>query len=489
MMRCQLPLDRARALHVPADRGAALIFALLGIVAISALGLGLVSLSVAGMTASENERDTARALAIADAGIAHARKLILWREWQSFDQFLQNDAGSNAGVGCTGDELVDAPGGPLPPGYPTGSADFIPAAGLAFGGGSYQVFVCDDDVTDWNTSVTPAVLDTDPGVDVNRRIIVRSVGTGPNGATATVELVIAGQDLPALIVNGDLALPGNPHLTGAGGAGFANGAMTLTGDACAEQFFGSVGSIGVSGSSVGTGAGCSNAALDVRPDSPPLNIPLLNPDDYKALATYWLESDGNIYDPATGLPFPPGAISGWSFSNQTWSSNSNIPAGTYWVNGNVVMGGSPGSPASPRPITILATRSVDIGGSPVTVPALTVSGISSVPVGISVIAGTDLLLAGSSSQLFTGIYYAAHQLNISGSPAINGQVLAYNLADTSYPPGNTNKVALAAGRMVITGSPTINFTGSGIVGTAPVSWRECRTTTNPANPCGPLWGG
>jgi len=270
----------------------------------------------------------------------------------------------------------------------------------------------------------------------------------------------------------------------------SNGTLSLTGNPCAAMYYSSAGSVPVTGNSVGTGAACSSADLDSRPDSSPLPVPDMNPDTYKAQADYWLESNGQIYNPATGLPFPVGAVPGWSFSNMTWSSNSQILAGTYWVNGNVVMGGSPGSPGSPLPVTILAKLSVDIGGSPRTVPDLLISGPGQQPAGISVIAGTDLKMAGNSSQVFTGIYYAGHQLDVSGSVTINGQLLAANRADSTYLPGNTNLVPLdASGRMVITGSPTINFNGMGIVGSRAIAWRECRGSADPLNPCGPLWGG
>jgi hypothetical protein len=87
------------------------------------------------------------------------------------------------------------------------------------------------------------------------------------------------------------------------------------------------------------------------------------------------------------------------------------------------------------------------------------------------------------------LYYAAHQIDIAGTPVINGQVLAANLADTSYPGGNMNLVQLnGSGQMDITGTPSINFNGNGLVATVPMSWRECRGL-NAANPCGPLWGG
>jgi hypothetical protein len=488
MNRAQLSNAHGGRHSLASETGAALVFALLGLLALTVLGLSLTGLGIAATTATVNERDTVEALAIADAGIAHAKKLILWKEWASLNQFLQNDAGANAGDACTGDELVDAPASPLPTGYPTDAADFVPEAGRPFGRGSYRVFVCDDDETDIDLSTTPPTQNFDPNVDVNHRILVRSIGTGPTGATAAIELVVAAQELPAVIVNGGLNVPGSPNINGGGGAVHANGPLEIEGNPCAQQYYAAVATITVEGNSVGTGAGCSSVDLDVRPESAPLNLPVLTADTYKAMADYWLENDGTARNPATGLAIP--LPLGWSWSNaaKTWSSNSNIPQGTYWVNANVVVGGSPGTVATPLPLTLLATLSIDIGGSPKTVPDLIVSGIGILPVGISAIAGTDLKMAGNSSQGFTGIYYAAHQLNVAGSPTVNGQLLAFNAADTPYLPGNTNKVPLdASGLMVLTGSPTVNFSGGGIASTRGVAWRECRAST--ADPCGPLWGG
>jgi hypothetical protein len=329
---------------------------------------------------------------------------------------------------------------------------------------------------------------------VNRRILVRSVGVGANGATTTVEQVIAALDAPAVIVNGNALVTGNPRFMGAAGAIHGNGDVAIAGNPCAQQYYSSVGAIPVSGGSVGGGAACAPGATDYRPDSAPLNIPLLLVDTYKPQADYWLESNGTCYSGATGLPLPCVGL-GWTFNagSTTWSGASSIAAGTYWVNGNVLMGGSPGTPGSPRPLSILARGYVDVGGSPRTVPDLVVPGLGAAPVGISVIAGTDLRMAGSSTQLFTGIYYATHQTNVSGSPTINGQLMALNQADTVYPvgsPGTNNIVQLnAAGQMVISGSPVINFAGNGIQSVGAGAWRECRTSANPADPCGPLFGG
>ena len=110
------------------DAGASLLITLFGLVLLTVLGFGLTGIGTRATVSTMDERDAVEALAIADAGIAHARKLILWQEWLSLDQFLQNAGGT----ACDGDELSVAPTAPLPAGYPTAAADFIPAAGRPF---------------------------------------------------------------------------------------------------------------------------------------------------------------------------------------------------------------------------------------------------------------------------------------------------------------------------------------------------------------------
>jgi hypothetical protein len=470
---------------VPArnDAGVSLIVAVFGIVLLTILGFGLTSLGTMATTSVVNERDAAETLAIADAGIAHARKLMLWQEWPSLNLFLQN----GNGTACDGDELSQAPAGTLPTGYPTAASNFIPAAGVAFGRGSYQVFVCDDHLTD--RDVVTAALDADPNSDVNRRVLVRSVATGPDGASAATEMVLGAQDLPAVIVDGPLKVAGHPQVTGTGGQIHANGDLELAGNPCASTFYSSVSGVSVSGNSVGSGATCSSTDLDTRPDSAPLPIPVLTPAMFKAQATFWLNADGTIVDGQTGAPIK--SLPGWNFhkGSLTWTAGTNIPAGTYWVDANISVSGSPGSAGAPLPLTLLATYSIDVSGSPDTQPHLTISAPGMMPTGISMLAGTDLELTGSYTQVFNSLYYAGHQLDISGTPVINGQVLAANLADTPYPGGNMNLVQLnASGQMEITGTPSITFNGNGLVATVPLAWRECRGGTV-TNPCGALWGG
>jgi hypothetical protein len=464
------------------ERGTALFIAIMGVAMVMLLGLAITGLGLVASTVTGNERESQEAVAIADAGISHAKRLILWQEWGSFNQFLQNVGG----VACDGDELSQVPAAPLPPGYPAAPADFIPAAGRNFGGGQYRVAVCDDHSTD--VDPTTAILDVDPNADVNRRILVRSTGTAPNGASATVELLVETVDMPAVITNADLLVIGNPRAMGAGGSFHSNQDITLQGNACAQQFFSSTGQATVSGGSPGGGAACTPGALDVRPDSPPINIPSLLPIDYKPLADYWLRSDGRIYDMATMVVLcaaPPcgGATQlawTWDTAFKRWSNGPNIRQGTYYADGNIELASTFGS--STFRLTLMAEGFINVSGNPTTRPDLVL------PTGreIAMLAGTDVRLQGTSSVVFQGIYYARQQLDISGNPLINGQLLALNAGDVAYPnPGQAanNIVPLAAGYMVISGSPLINFTGNGLQSARGRAWRECRGV-DAANPCG-----
>lgn len=93
------------------------------------------------------------------------------------------------------------------------------------------------------------------------------------------------------------------------------------------------------------------------------------------------------------------------------------------------------------------------------------------------IAGTDLKLngnAGAGTANYEGLNYAGHQVDFSGNIGINGQVVAKNLADTNSP-GNKNLVQLSSTFMIISGNPTITYSGFLLGDTKQVtSWREVR---------------
>jgi hypothetical protein len=477
------------------NRGAAMIFTVLALGVLTVLGFGITTLGVVALHTSGNEREVSEVLGVADAGISHAKRLILWQDWGSFDQFLQR----GDGAACNADETAGTPlvgpsatYTPLAAMYPTNAADFIPAAGRAFGTGqSYVVQICDDHLTDIDP--TTGILDTDPNHDANRRIRVRSRGNGRNGASATIEVIIGAADTPAVIVNGDLEVKGNPTASGAGGAIHANGDLTLTGNPCAQQYFSSVDSI-ANGSNAEGGPTCTNAAADTRPNSDPINLPLLSASMYKDQATYWLTSNGKIMHKPMSTwveinPIPTGSLLvNWSAQiggqQREWRANGDVPPGTYYVDANVVINGNLGASGAIA-LTVLTEGFYKVTGNPMTTPHLTVPWRGA----IAVIAGTDISLSASFSNPSSGLYYARHQLDVAGSPVINGQLIALNEADTPYPTTSNqtnNPVQLTGGRMELTGSPTINYAGNGLFYARLLSWRECRDLApgDPNGPCG-----
>jgi hypothetical protein len=493
--------------RVRAQRGAALIFTLLALCVLSVLGLGITSLGMVSLRTSGNERETNEVLAIADAGVGHARRLMLWQEWGSFNQFLQR----GNGTGCDGDELGGAPLAapsppftPLPANFPTAANDFIPAAGHAFGTGRYVVRMCDE-----TTELDPAtnLPNTNVNDDVNRRILVRSTGFGRNDSSATIEAVFGPTETPAVLVNGDLEIKGNPEVKGDQGGIHANGDLLLTGNPCAETAYSSVDEI-QDGSNAEGGPNCTNAAADTRPHSDPINLPLLTPLMYKEQATYWLTSNGKIMHKPMGPtgawveinPIPNGSLfAHWNKSpaqNSDWTTNGEVPPGTYYAEASVNIAGNlamtnpanPSGPKIPLPLTILTEGHYKVTGNPLTAPHLTVPWRGP----ISVIAAGDVNLGASMSNPASGLYYARHQLDVAGGPTITGQLVALNELDIPLPVGanqtaNTNPVRRnPTGSMELTGGPTIIYDGNGLFTARMLSWRECRDLApgDPNGPCG-----
>lgn len=468
------------------ERGSALVFTMIGLAVVTVMGLAITTMGISSMSLAGQEGQTREALTVADAGIEHAKRLILWQEWNSANQFLQRgDA-----TACSWDEFSGTPSGDLPTGYPTAAAAFIPAAGRAFGGGTYWVSLCDNHVQEL-ASATP---DLDPNSDFDKTVLIRSVGIMANGSRAAVESLLGAQTLPAIIVNGNLEVKGNPTVTGPAGSIHSNGTLLVSGNPCTHQYYSSAGTVATSGSVQG-GVTCTAAGVDSRPYSPPLNIAILNPSDYIASATYHLRpgpgTQGWIHA-SNGMHIATAPWNGWSYNAnpaQTWSFNGPIPPGTYYVEGNVSVSGNPAAAGGlPLPLTFFVEGSFMATGNPSLTPAATIPGLGPV----MVIAGTDIDLGATVSNTYTGLFYAQDQIDIAGTPTINGQLVAANHDDLPYPgPAtnpNHNPVKLdSAGRMVLSGNPGVNYNGNGMQSVVPLSWRECRgdwVGVAPGSPCG-----
>ncbi len=459
-----------------AERGQALIVAILALLVLTLLGLALTSMSMVSMTVSINDREAGEAFYAADSGVAHAVAILESQPWSDFDHALQRGDGR----GCTGDELAPMPS-PAPELAP--AAELIPVGGRAFPpAGRYEVRVCDDDSLERSSQRPPVLPDSDPNHDANARVLIRSTGTGGYGASATVEALLTRVELPGLLVDGNLRLSGNTTVMGAGGSVHANGSLDLLGTPCAQQYFSASGS--VSGGSAQGGGGCSAAAADVRPLQDQVSVPVLAPARLRQRAGYILGADGQIRDQA-GTPL---ALAGWSWDSggKRWFGGPDIAGGAYYVEGNVEISGNPGNvvPTSiPLALTLFAEGSVDFRGAPRIVPALT-----GYPA-YTVVAGADVRLSGEPGASYTGLFYATDQLDFTGSPTLVGQVIAKNAGDLGFPsvptdPAQNNLVQRQEGGMALGGNARIFYYGAGgLAAVAVTGWRECRGV-DPDDPCG-----
>jgi len=494
------------------EQGMALVFALLGLVVLTILGLGLTGIGMSGLKVTTNEAENNEALAIADAGISHAKRLLLWQDWKSFNQFLQR----GDGTGCTKDEFAGQPingtgGYPVvPAGFPSASSatDFIPQAGRPFGVGNYVVKLCDDNSTDLDPDT--GVVNSDPASDVNKRVLLRSTGTGRNGSSATIEVVIGALNIPAIFVNGNVNVSGNPEVSGADGVIYSNGDMLISGNPCAQQYFMSTGGTTSSGGgNAQGGTTCTATDADLRSNSQPLNVATLTPTDFVQYADFKLDQNGIVYTRLTptspwtavinaSVPANAAAVaaligSSWNYqqgaSQKDWKINtgnsgtsaSKITPATYYIQGtNLTIGASPGTVADPVECTLIVDGWVNVSGSPVMKPHLTLDWFG----GIAIVAGTDIEMSGSTSGNFKGLFYAHDQIAISGTPTLVGQIVAANLADVPYPATGAASYNLVPynGAMQISGTANITFSSGGMVGVSQLSWRECRGST--ADPCG-----
>ena len=468
------------------ERGVALILAIAAILMITLLGLALTSSGILSVSLTTNKKDSTEALYFADTGITHAKAIFFARGTTDLDEYLQ--AGN--GTACDGDELSDDALFTVPL-TPLNKITSITDGGHAFGSGRYEVSVCDDHLYETATNDPPDLPDVDPNLDMNGFIRVVSTGYGTNGATATVEIVIRRESLPALLVDGNLRISGNPVIEGDGGGVHTNGNLEISGNPCAEQYFSSNGTLVASGDP-DTGSACAGAGgyddpTDKRPGSPSILIPDYFPSDYLSHADYILKNNGEarddndvlLNDPAENKWCPDDC---WDFDDSSlkWTAaGEDLPEGTYYSEGSFVISANLGASDPDFELTLIAEGWIDVSGNPEIVPDLTLGGSS-----YSMIAGTDLKVSGNPSNPYNGLFYAGHQIQFSGNPEITGQVIAKDRDDTAFPVGEINLVERAGGVfMEISGNVTIiHDEATAIKQLNRDGWRECRGL-DPANPC------
>ena len=431
------------------ERGVALLTTLIAIAILTVLGLALTTNGRIAFMIGGNEADAIEAGYIAEAGLNHARELIVALNTTDYTSLLT----SGDGTACNGDE------------FSTQATDPIAAAGEAFGNGQYTVSVCDDSSDG----------DGDTNADSNGVVRVVSLGTGSDNATATLELTLGTQDLPAVLVDGNLRLNSATTIMGTGGSVHSNGNLDLNGsDACAQLYFSTSGTI--EDDPVGnTGAACDESGegnMDARAGEAAVDVPTVDFDVLKANVDYILKDNGTIYQVSTMLTFgSPGACGcgSWSWSDPKWEIDGSM-YGSYYAENTAI--GINNVNSTSGTASFVADGYIEVSGNPENLsPDLVVDGVS-----YAMVAAYDLKINGNASTTnMEGVFFTNHQLDISGNPNINGQLIAADLADTTFPPDGNNLIPLSSGWMEFSGNPSITYSGGGGFGALLASgWREVR---------------
>jgi hypothetical protein len=437
------------------QRGAALVISIFGILLVTIIGFAFISTSLISRDVSQNSREQTEVYYISEAGLTHATKVITIAGQSQFNNILQ----AGDGISNTGDELSVLAS--------------IPSTGLGFGRGSYIIYVSDD----------ASDTDGNPNADSNGRIVIKSVGNVQNGATVTTEAIIEISASPAILVNGRLRINGDPHILGTFGIVHANNTLDFDGNPCASRYFSSSSNI-VDPSSSRSGVGCAGAGVNY-PNQPILPTPTWDiRTDFLANSDYVLGAigtqAGKVYT-GSGVLIHDATLTGnkWTIGSSEWSWDSGshrwthggntLPNGTFYSEGNMEISDNFGTSTLPVTATFIAEGYISVSGNPYLRPDYQ---------SFSLMAGTDLRISGNpaaGAQNFNGIHYAGHQIAFSGNPAINGIIIAANLADTNSPFCGCNPVPLSSDYMEISGNPTITYNG-GLLnnGIRIISWREVR---------------
>ncbi len=393
-------------------RGIAMVTAIFALVIVGVLVAGMYNLASLQARAVKNRTGAARALLLAEAGAAHA--VMLARDTlkkKSNSAFLR---GSDNTPGTADDSVLV--------GFGLSSGVQIPRAGFASSEGRYWVKFRDDDDGDG-----------DPFRDSNMRIIARCSAATPDSGYAAVDIVVSGvSQMPGFFSNGNLAVGGSTEMTGACGDIHANGNMTfanpgavISGDASAT---GTITNGGVVRDTLG-------AANPTLANQAPLDVPPLPYSTFcPSKASYTLRSNGQLWNhtvsPAVHVPVLPAGLSRtMSGSAVLWSATGtsmNALPGVLCVEGNFALSGNSGTAASPLPLTIIATQSVQVTGTPYLRPATADS--------VTIVAGADVSVAGNPSggaYSYEGLIYANSQCVVTGNAKVNGNVVCRNAAHTT----------------------------------------------------------
>lgn len=467
-----------RDARIKSEDGFALVLVLLALLVVTGLAAAMVTSGQTEVLVSVNQERAVQARGAAEAGLNHALAVSIERvrNWQSNGFVDASAAITSLLVGPDGNGAATADNGSLaalPGGVPAPPARVVLSAAT---GTSYEAVAMDDDDASRGLSAADhtRVGETagDPLADENDRFVVRAIGYGAGGTTATLEATVGPITLPAIVTNNNLTISGNPTINGSEGSVHSNGNLLISGSAT---------DITENATSSGTFTLTASPSIggQVGGGFPPLPIPPVNAGDHVALADFILKSDGTVVNPH----LPPthanyqvcsgngcGTVVGWTPSapnagllNMTeWSivpaNSADAVDGTFYIEGHAQISGSPGSAGTPVELTIIAEGNIRITGNPDLKPNQPE---------LMFVTNMDLQIAGSLSQptQFEGQMLVREQLDLAGSPTMAGQILVQDVPSVS---------TLVASNS-ISGNPSLTY--NGITGTnifVVTGWREIR---------------
>jgi len=233
----------------------------------------------------------------------------------------------------------------------------------------------------------------------------------------------------AILIGGDLQISGNPPIAGTCGNVHANadlsipGSPTIAGDATASGTYSASGNPIIGGESGG--------------GKPLILLPTIDPFDFLAAAkaslpaneVFQMMSDGQVLDGKDVLITTLGAgeeFRGWVYNrqNKPWDYGADIAFdGTYYLEGDAVVSGNPGTTTTQWTSTIITTESIEISGEIIIGNHLT---------DVLLVAGLDIKIGGNPLQRFSGIITAHEQIDVSGNPAINGYFYGEDAASSGH---------------------------------------------------------
>ena len=253
-----------------------------------------------------------------------------------------------------------------------------------------------------------------------------------------------------------LTINGNPTIQGTAGSVHSNANLTISGNPSIDQSATASGTFSSSGSPTIGGTSGGGKAEDPLPE---VNIP-----DFQEYADFVMGADGIVrdadgtllFDASGGAKYNAGGCSG----NRGWEYSSGPPVqwkigddcggdGKFYVEGNIEIGGSPGSASDPWQVSLMAEGSIKINGNPEFVNYKD-AGDSEGVQNIFMLAGTDIEWSGNPTNTIEGFIYAGEQIKLNGNPSIVGSIIARDLANTST----------LVDANSISGNPTITFNGT-----------------------------